>query len=365
MFQYVVKRLLLMIPTLLGIMILNFVIVQIAPGGPIERAISIMKGHNDGASAHISGASSDSSSAPSVQVQSVNDTYRGRQGIDPELIAELQKMYGFDKPASERFWKMLKGYAQFDFGQSFYRDTSVIALIKEKLPVSISIGMSSTLLIYLIAIPLGIAKALRDGSRFDVWSTVVTTVAYAIPSFLFALLLIVLFAGGSFWQIFPLRGLTSEGWHQMGLGMKILDLIWHIALPVMAIVIGGFATLAMLTKNSFMDEIGKAYVVTARAKGLTEKRILYHHVFRNAMLIVIAGFPSALIAALFTGALMIEVIFSLDGLGLLGYESVINRDYPVVFATLFIYTLIGLLSNLLGDLMYRVVDPRIDFESRA
>lgn len=366
MSQYILRRLLLMIPTLLGIMILNFLIVQIAPGGPVERAIAIIKGHDTAATARVAGMASDTVQSKTTPTsQNGVETYRGRQGIEPHLLEELEKAYGFDKPAHVRFLQMLKSYALFDFGESFYRDTSVIDLILEKMPVSISLGLSSTFIIYLIAIPLGISKALRDGSRFDVGTTMIVTIAYAIPSFLFALLLIVLFAGGSFWQIFPLRGLFSEGWDSFSLWMKIIDLIWHLILPVLAMVMGGFATLTMLTKNSFLDEINKAYVVTARAKGLTEKRVLYGHVFRNAMLIIIAGFPAALIGAFFTGALLIEVIFSLDGLGLLGYESVINRDYPVVFATLYIFTLLGLISNLIGDLTYHLVDPRIDFEKRS
>jgi microcin C transport system permease protein len=290
--------------------------------------------------------------------------YRGAQGLDPELVAEIEKMYGFDKSAPERFWLMIKSYAQLDFGQSFFRDASVVDLILEKMPVSISLGLWSTLITYLISIPLGIAKATRHGSAFDVWTSSAIIVGYAIPAFLFAILLIVLFAGGSYWDWFPLRGLTSGNFDELSLGGKILDYFWHLALPVTALVIGNFATLTLLTKNSFLDEIGKQYVVTARAKGLTDNRVLYGHVFRNAMLIVVAGFPSAFLGIFFAGSMLIEVIFSLDGLGLLGFESIVNRDYPVVFGTLFIFSLFGLVAKLLSDLMYTLIDPRIDFDSR-
>jgi len=294
----------------------------------------------------------------------VTSKYRGAQGLDPELIKDLEQQFGLDKPAHERFFLLIWNYLQFDFGESFFRDRAVISLVIEKMPVSISLGIWTTLLTYLICIPLGIAKAVRDGTRFDIWSSTAIIVGYAIPGFLFAVLLIVLFAGGSFWDIFPLRGLTSEGWDDMSWPAKIADYFWHMALPITAMAIGGFATLTMLTKNSFLDEINKHYVVTARAKGLSERRVLYGHVFRNAMLIVVAGFPSAFIGVLFTGSLLIEVIFSLDGLGLLGFEAALNRDYPVVLGTLYVFTLMGLILNLIGDLMYMIIDPRIDFESR-
>jgi microcin C transport system permease protein len=293
------------------------------------------------------------------------ERYRGAQGLDPAFVKEIEKLYGFDKPAPERFWLMMKQYVQLDFGRSFFRDRSVVDLVLEKMPVSISLGVWTTLLIYLISIPLGIAKAMRDGTPFDVWTSVAVIIGNAVPAFLFAILLVVLFAGGSYYDWFPLRGLTSPGWSDMSWPARIADYFWHMTLPLTALVIGSFASLTMLTKNSFMEEINKQYVMTARAKGLTERRVLYGHVFRNAMLIVVAGFPSALISILFTGALLIEVIFSLDGLGLLGYESVINRDYPVVFGTLFFFSLIGLVLGLIRDVTYIFVDPRIDFERRA
>lgn len=371
--RYILRRLLLMIPTLLGIMLLNFLIVQAAPGGPVEQAIAEIKGVASGATSRIAGGGAGGDSGMAAMQQqgamgkqgAANDLYRGSQGLDPELIKDLERMYGFDKPAHERFIKMLGDYLTLDFGESFFRDVPVTQLIIEKMPVSISLGLWTTLLIYLISIPLGIAKAVRDGSAFDVWSSAVIVVGYAIPSFLFAILLIILFAGGSYWQIFPLRGLVSDNFEQMNGFEQMVDYLWHITLPVAALVISGFAGLTMLTKNSFMDEIGKQYVLTARAKGLTEKQTLYRHVFRNAMLIVIAGFPAALMSILFTGALLIEVIFSLDGLGLLGFEAALNRDYPVMFGTLFIFTLLGLVFKLIGDLAYVWVDPRIDFERRG
>lgn len=359
MAAYTLRRLLLMIPTLLGIMVLNFVIVQFAPGGPVERVLAQLEGTDAGATARVSGA------GPETAAPSGDSIYRGGRGLHPELIKDIERQYGFDKPAHERFLKMLGDYLRLDFGESFYQNRSVVQLIIDKLPVSISLGLWTTLLVYLISIPLGIKKAVRDGTRFDFWSSAVVIVGNAVPSFLFAVLLVVLFAGGSFLDWFPLRGLVSEDWGQLSWPMKIVDYFWHIVLPVLAMVIGGFAGLTMLTKNSFLEEINKQYVMTARAKGLAERRVLYGHVFRNAMLIVIAGFPAAFIGVLFTGALLIEIIFSLDGLGLLGYEAVINRDYPVVFGTLFIFTLIGLLLNLIGDLMYVAIDPRIDFERRG
>ncbi len=355
MAAYIVRRLLLMIPTLFGVMVINFVIVQFAPGGPVERVIAQMTGLNQTATARIGGGGADLAST---------SKYRGAQGLDPQFVAELEKQFGFDKPPTERFWLMLKNYSTFDFGESFYRNTSVVDLIREKLPVSISLGLWTVLLTYLISIPLGIRKAVRDGSKFDIWTSTVIVIGYSVPSFLFAILLIVLFAGGSYWQILPLRGLLSDNWDELTLGAKILDYLWHLCLPITAMVIGAFATLTMLVKNSFLDEIHKLYVTTARAKGLTENRILYGHVFRNAILIVVAGFPGAFVSILFTQNLLIEMIFSLDGLGLLSFESIVNRDYPVVFGSLYIFTLIGLVLNLIGDLTYTLVDPRIDFERR-
>jgi microcin C transport system permease protein len=366
MLAYIARRLLLMIPTLLGIMTINFFIVQAAPGGPVERTIAQIKGTGTDATARITGGAGDTAGGATGPggLPTAPSEYRGARGLPPELIKEIERLYGFDKPPLERFIGMMRSYFLFDFGKSFYRDRSVVDLVKDKLPVSISIGLWSTLLIYLISIPLGIAKAVRDGSSFDIWSSAVVVVGYAIPGFLFAVLLVVLFAGGKYFTWFPLRGLISENWSALSWPARILDYLWHLVLPIAALVIGGFAGLTMLTKNSFIEEINKQYVVTARAKGLTERRVLYGHVFRNAMLIVIAQFPAAFIAILFTGALLIEVIFSLDGLGLLGFESAINRDYPVMFGTLYFFTLLGLLLNLIGDLMYVVTDPRIDFESR-
>jgi len=357
MLAYLVRRLLLVIPTLLGIMVLNFVIVQAAPGGPVEQVLAQMKGTATSATARVSGAGSDTLSVS-------GEGPRGSRGLEPELIADLERQFGFDKPPVERFLTMMGNYARLDFGDSFFRDRRVVDLVIDKLPVSISLGLWTTLLVYLISIPLGIRKALHDGSRFDVWTSAVVIVGYAIPAFLFAILLIVLFAGGSFIDLFPLRGLTSDNFAELSPVGKVLDYLWHIALPVTAMVVGGFASLTMLTKNSFLDEIGKQYVLTARAKGLSENRVLYGHVFRNAMLIVVAGFPSAFVSVLFTGSLLIEVIFSLDGLGLLGFEAAINRDYPVMFGTLFFFTLMGLILNIVGDVMYTVIDPRIDFEAR-
>ncbi|PTU73415.1 microcin C ABC transporter permease YejB [Pseudomonas mangrovi] len=359
MLAYIVRRLLLIIPTLLGILLLNFIIIQAAPGGPVEQMIAKLEGFDaatGGATSRISGGGAEAGAAGA--------NYRGAQGLDPKLIEEIRVMYGFDKSAPERFWIMLKSYAQLDFGKSFFRDAQVTDLILEKMPVSISLGLWSTLIMYLISIPLGIAKATRHGSSFDVWTSSAIIVGYAIPAFLFAVLLIVLFAGGSYFSWFPSRGLTSNDFDELSLTGKMLDYFWHLALPITALVIGNFATLTFLTKNSFLDEIGKQYVVTARAKGLTQNRVLYGHVFRNAMLLIIAGFPSAFIGIFFTGSLLIEVIFSLDGLGLLGFEAAISRDYPVVFGTLFMFTLLGLVVKLIGDITYTLVDPRIDFDSR-
>ncbi|GLK73826.1 microcin C ABC transporter permease YejB [Ancylobacter dichloromethanicus] len=366
MLAYIVRRIALMVPTVIGIMLISFVVVQFAPGGPVERVIAELTGQGSSATARISGSGGDfggmQQSAPGGDP--VSSKYRGAQGLDPAFIKDLEKQFGFDKPAPERFLKMLWDYARFDFGRSYFRDVSVIDLIIEKMPVSISLGLWMTLITYTISIPLGIAKAVRDGSRFDVWTSAVIIVGYAIPSFLFAILLIILFAGGSFFSWFPLRGLTSENFDQLSLGAKILDYFWHLALPITSMVLGAFATMALLTKNSFLDEIRKQYVVTARMKGLSERAVLYRHVFRNAMLIIIAGFPSAFVAAFFSGSLLIETIFSLDGLGLLGFESVLNRDYPVVFANLYIFSLVGLVVNLISDLTYTWVDPRIDFDTR-
>jgi len=360
MLAYVARRLVLILPTLFGIMVVNFVIVQAAPGGPVELMIARIKGTAVEATARVGSAGGETSG----QAGAVTAKYRGARGLDPELIRQLEKLYGFDKPAYLRFFQMMQRYAVFDFGQSFFRDRSVIALIMDRLPVSISLGLWTTLLIYLVSIPLGIGKAVRDGTAFDVWTSGFIIVGYAIPGFLFAILLIVLFAGGSFVQWFPLRGLVSPDWHQLAWPARIADYLWHVTLPVVSLVVGGFAGLTMLAKNSFLEEINKQYVITARAKGLTRARVLYGHVFRNAMLLVIAGFPAAFIGILFTGALLVEVIFSLDGLGLLGFEAAINRDYPIMFGTLYIYTLIGLVLNLISDLTYVMVDPRIDFASR-
>lgn len=351
---YILRRLALMIPTLLGILVINFIVVQSAPGGPVEQMIYRMQGHGaESATARFSGGGSETS-----------DNRYGARGLPPDIIQRIEAMYGFDKPAHERFWEMLTNYARFDFGESFYRNATVLDLILEKMPVSISLGLWSTLLIYLISIPLGIRKAVRHGSRFDVVSSSIIIMLYAIPGFLLAIMLIVLFAGGTYFSWFPLRGLTSSNFDELSLLGKIGDYFWHLALPLTAYTISGFATLTMLTKNSFLDEINKQYVQTARAKGLDERRVLYGHVFRNAMLIIIAGFPAAFVSLFFAGSLLIEVIFSLDGLGLLGFEAVVNRDYPVFFGTLFIFTLIGLVMKLISDVVYVLVDPRIDFQSR-
>lgn len=359
MAAYIIRRLLLIIPTLFGILLLNFVIIQAAPGGPVEQMIAKLEGFDSaagGATGRISGGGSEVGGS---------SQYRGAQGLDPDLVAEIERMYGFDKSAPERFWIMLKNYARFDFGDSFFRDAKVTELIVEKMPVSVSLGFWSTLLMYLVSIPLGISKAVRHGSAFDMWTSTAIVLGYAIPAFLFAILLVVVFAGGSYLSWFPLRGLTSANFDELSLLGQIGDYFWHLALPVTALVIGNFATLTLLTKNSFLDEINKQYVVTARAKGLSERRVLYGHVFRNAMLIIIAGFPAAFIGMFFTGSLLIEVIFSLDGLGLLSFEAAINRDYPVVFGMLFLFTLLGLLVKLIGDITYTLVDPRIDFSSRG
>ncbi len=360
MLNYILRRVALMVPTLFGIMLINFAIIQFAPGGPVEQVLAELQGQTASATSRFSGGGGDGAAAGAAQ----GNKYRGAQGLRPDIIAEIEAQFGFDKPAHERFFIMISSYLRFDFGDSYFRDASVIELIREKLPVSITLGLWTTLLVYLISIPLGVHKAVRDGGRFDTWTSMAVVVGNAIPGFLFAILLIVLFAGGRYWDVFPLRGLTSDNFDQLSDWGKIKDYFWHICLPVLSMVIGGFASLTMLTKNSFLDQIRMQYVETARAKGLSEQQVLYGHVFRNAMLIVIAGFPSAFIGILFTGSLLIEVIFSLDGLGLLGFEAAINRDYPVVFATLYIFTLLGLVLQLLGDIMYQLIDPRIDFESR-
>ncbi|WP_028299301.1 microcin C ABC transporter permease YejB [Oceanospirillum beijerinckii] len=358
MWSYIVRRLLLMIPTLFGIMLLNFIIVQAAPGGPVEQVLAQLDGLDSQSSTRL-GASEQ------TELQSSGDSeYRGAQGIDPELIAEIERQFGFDKPAHERFFQMIGNYMTFDFGDSFFRDQSVLDLILEKMPVSISLGLWTTLIVYAVSIPLGIRKAVQHGSQFDLWSSSVIIVGYAIPNFLFAIMLIVVFAGGSYFDWFPLRGLTSENFDQMSPLEQVGDYLWHITLPVLASVISSFATLTMLTKNSFLDEINKQYVMTARAKGTSEHRVLYGHVFRNAMLLIIAGMPAALIGIFFSSSLLIEVIFSLDGLGLLGFEAVMQRDYPVIFGTLYIFTLIGLILKLVSDITYILVDPRISFEAQ-
>jgi microcin C transport system permease protein len=367
MFAYIVRRLLLIIPTLFGIMVLNFVIINAAPGGPIEQVLARLQGTAVQATARFSGGQQGevaSGQKPAGGAEAATPKYRGARGLDPKYIAELERQFGFDKPAPERFLLMMSRFLRFDFGQSFFRSRSVVDLVIDKMPVSISLGLWTTLLVYLISIPLGIGKAVRDGSRFDVWTSAVVIVGNAIPGFLFAILLIVLFAGGRYFSWFPLRGLVSDNWSELGTWKKIVDYVWHMTLPILSLVISGFAGLTMLTKNSFLDQINQQYVMTARAKGLSERRVLYGHVFRNAMLIVIAGFPGAFIDILFTGALLTEVIFSLDGLGLLGFEAAINRDYPVMFGTLYFFTLLGLVMKLVQDLTYVLVDPRIDFASR-
>ena len=376
---YILRRLLLMIPTLFGIMALSFLVVQFAPGGPVEEMISRITNNNVSATAAITGGGAQGDivlpggAGPKTAVtqagtkggeSSANSAYRGSSGLSQKVVDRIVKQFGFDKPPLERFVTMLWNYARFDFGRSYFRDISVLDLIKEKLPVSITLGLWMTLLSYGISIPLGIMKAVRDGSRFDIWTSSVIILGYAVPGFLIAILLIVLFAGGSFWSIFPLKGLTSGNFNDLSWPQKILDYLWHIVLPIISMGLGAFATATFLTKNSFLEEVRKQYVVTARAKGLSEGKILYGHVFRNAMLIVIATFPGAFIGAFFGGSLLIETIFSLDGLGLLGFNSVINRDYGVVFATLYIFSLIGLVIGLISDLTYAWVDPRIDFESR-
>ncbi len=358
---YILRRLLLVIPTLLGILLVNFVLTQFVPGGPVEQAIARIQGGGD----VFSGFAGGNNDAGADELNTASDsTYVGARGLPPEFIAELEREFGFDKPPVQRFLNMVWNYMRFDFGESYFRSIGVIDLVKEKLPVSISLGLWSTIIAYAISIPLGIRKAVRDGTPFDTWTSGTIVAAYAIPNFLFAILLLILFAGGSYWQIFPLRGLTSDNFDELSTLGKVADYFWHITLPVLAGTIGAFATLTLLTKNSFLDEIKKLYVMTARAKGLSEKRVLYGHVFRNAMLIVIAGFPAVFIGVFFGGSLIIETIFSLDGLGRLGFEAAVARDYPIVFGTLYIFGLMGLVVGIVSDLMYVVVDPRIDFERR-
>ncbi len=367
---YLLKRTLLIIPTMLGIMLISFVIVQFAPGGPVEQMIAKLTGSDTSISDRLGGGGRDTmGSGSQSQIgqgagDSVTSKYRGAQGLDPEFIKSLEKQFGFDKPAHERFLLMMKNYLMFDFGKSYFRDVSVIELIKEKMPVSISLGLWMTLITYFISIPLGIRKAVHDGEKFDTWTSTVLVIGYAVPGFLIAVLLLIVFAGSSFFQWFPSRGLTSDNWDQLSMLGKVVDYFWHLTLPIIAMSLGAFTTMAFLTKNSFLDEIRKQYVITARAKGLGEREVLYGHIFRNAMLLIIAGFPGAFIGAFFSGALLIETVFSLDGLGLLGFESAIKRDYAVVFATLYIFALMGLVVNVVTDFVYTLVDPRIDFESR-
>src|SRR5262249_43033303 len=367
MAAYIARRILLMLPTLLGILFVSFLVVQFAPGGPVDRVIAQLSGADTGGLSRVSGGGGDFGNRGQVNAaaaDAVNSKYRGAQGLDPEFIKSLEKQFGFDKPAPERFALLVWNFARFDFGKSYFRDISVIDLIKEKLPVSMSLGLWMTLLTYLISIPLGIRKAVKDGTPFDTWTSAVIIVGFAIPGFLFAILLIILFAGGSFLNIFPLRGLTSDGWATFPWWEKILDYFWHLTLPIVSMALAAFATMTLLTKSSFLAEFGKQYVLTPPAKGCSETQVLYGHIFRNAMLLVIAGFPGAFVSAFFAGSLLIETIFSLDGLGLLSFESVLNRDYPVVFANLYIFALVGLVVNLISDLTYTWIDPRIDFETR-
>jgi len=360
---YILRRLALIIPTLFGIMLINFTLTQFVPGGPVEQVLAQLEGGGD-VFENIAGGG-DAAGGGDVEASlGGDDRYLGSRGLPPEFIAELEAQFGFDKPAHIRFFNMIWDYMRFDFGESYFRSISVVDLVIEKLPVSISLGLWSTLIAYLVSIPLGIRKAVRDGTSFDTWTSGLIIVAYAIPGFLFAILLLVLFAGGSYFQWFPLRGLTSDNFDQLSALGKVVDYIWHITLPVLASTISAFATLTLLTKNSFLDEIKKQYVMTAKAKGLAENRVLYGHVFRNAMLIVIAGFPAVFVSVFFGGSLIIETIFSLDGLGRMGFEAAVSRDYPVIFGTLFVFGLIGLVVGLLSDLMYVWIDPRIDFETR-
>jgi len=370
MTAYIIRRLLLMIPTLLAIMVLNFIFIQLAPGGPVEQAIANLTGDNVDITERITRSGGDTGAGEggakrTVSGDSNTSKYRGAQGLDPDFIAKIEKQYGFDKPMHERFFQMMKSYLRFDFGESFFKGERVVDLVMQKMPVSVSLGVWTTLLTYLICIPLGIAKARKDGTRFDIWTSVAITLGTAIPGFLFAVFLLIVFAGGQPFSWFPLSGLTSPNFDTLNWFDKLVDYAWHMALPVLAMTIGGFATLTMLTKNSFIDQIGLQYVQTARAKGLPEGKVMYGHVFRNAMLIVIAAFPATFVGVLFTGSVLIETIFNLDGLGLLGFQAMFARDYPVVFGTLFFFSLLGLIMSLIGDLMYTVIDPRIDFEGRA
>lgn len=367
MMAYILRRLLLMIPTLFGVMTINFFIVQFAPGGPVEQMIAQLRGTAVDATARIGGSVTDTGAAAPAAAGTgagAASGYRGAQGLDPAFIADLERQFGFDQPIHVRYVRMMADFARFRFGKSYYRNQNVLELIREKLPVSISLGLWSTLIIYALSIPLGIRKALRDGSRFDAWTSGLVIAGNAIPSFLFAIVLVIVFAGGRYLDWFPLRGLVSENWDELSWGGRILDYAWHLVLPVTTMTIGGFATLTMLTKNSFLDQIHQQYVMTAYAKGLPERRVLYGHVFRNAMLIVISGFPAVLIMTLFTGSVLIEVIFSLDGIGLLGFEAALKRDYPVMLGSLFIFQIIGLLLTLVSDILYTIIDPRIDFEKR-
>ncbi len=369
MIAYIVRRLVLLVPTLFVIMLINFVVLQFLPGGPVEQIIAELTGEGAAITERVTRSGSSEISAQTGSAgqrtgEGPRGTYRGAQGLDPAFIADLERQFGLDKPMHERFFLMMRNYLVFDFGDSFFRDQSVVELMLSKMPVSISLGLWSVLIIYLVAIPLGVAKAVRDGSRFDIWTSAIVVVATAIPGFLFAVLLLVVFAGGVYFDLFPLSGLTSVGWEAMPLYEKVLDYLWHLVLPILALSIGGFAGLTMLTKNSFLDQIGQQYVITARAKGVSEAKVLYGHVFRNAMLIVISGFPGLFIGVFFGGSLIIETLFSLDGLGRLGFEAAVARDYPIIFGTLFVFGLVGLLVGLLSDLMYVFTDPRIDFEKR-
>lgn len=364
MTAYLIRRLLLLIPTLFGILLINFAIVQFAPGGPVEQILAQVRGEGADVAGRISGAVGAEVAAGGAAAPAGGSVYRGAQGLDPKFVEDLRRQFGFDRPAHERFWKMCRDFLRFDLGRSYYRDRGVGELIREKMPVSVSLGLWSTLLIYAISIPLGIRKAVRDGSRFDAWTSMAVVAGNAIPSFLFAILLVIVFAGGRYLQWFPLRGLVSDNWEQLSWAGRILDYAWHMTLPVITMTIGGFASLTMLTKNSFLDQIHLQYVTTAYAKGCSPRRVLYGHVFRNAMLIVISGFPAALILALFTGSVLIEVVFSLDGLGLLGFEAALKRDYPVMLGTLYVFELLSLLLALASDVLYTIIDPRIDFEGR-
>lgn len=361
MLNYLIRRLIFIIPTLFVILTINFFIVQVAPGGPVDQALAMIENDANGGQSLLPGGESTASSSLHQKNES---NYRGARGLDPQVVAMIEKQFGFDKPLFERYIDTLKNYLSFDFGNSFFKSESVLGLIAKSLPVSISLGLWSTIIVYMISIPLGIRKAVKDGTAFDFWSSMLIIIGYAIPAFLLAVLLIVLFAGGSYWDIFPLRGLISNNFDQLDFWGKVKNYAWHICLPTIAMVISGFASLTMLTKNLFLDEIRKQYVITARAKGLSERQILYKHVFRNATLLIVSGFPAAFVGILFTGSLLIEIIFSLNGLGLLGYEAIIQRDYPVIFGSLYIFTLIGLITKLLCDLSYMVIDPRIDFEAR-